>query len=110
MPFNEGEGGGGGRWTCLPLQKRDRGDAFEGKGRRSGPRSGQTGAKRLGVVTVGYKCRWGWHLASVGQWLGIGWAANLTHCSPHPPHATNRQHPWSFTAFQPTLASATRLA
>ena len=28
----------------------------------------------MGVVTVGYKCRWSRHLASGGQWLGIGWA------------------------------------
>ena len=30
--------------------------------------------KRLGAVTVGCKRRCSWHLASGGQWLGIGWA------------------------------------
>ena len=35
---------------------------------RGGPSSGWTGGcrrlpKRLGAVTVGYKCHWGWHLA-----------------------------------------------
>ena len=30
--------------------------------------------KRLRAVTVGYKCHLGWHSASGGQWLGIGWA------------------------------------
>ena len=27
----------------------------------------------MGAVTVGYKCHCSWHLASGGQWLGIGW-------------------------------------
>ena len=28
----------------------------------------------MGAVTVGYNCHWGRHLASGGQWLGVGWA------------------------------------
>ena len=28
----------------------------------------------MGAVTVGYKCHGRRHLASGGQWLGIGWA------------------------------------
>ena len=30
--------------------------------------------KRLGAVTVGYKCHRRWHFASGRQWLGVGWA------------------------------------
>ena len=50
-----------------------------GRGRRGGPRGGQTGGwrrlpKRLGAVSVGYKCHSRWHLPSGRQWLGIGWA------------------------------------
>ena len=46
---------------------------------RGGPRGSQTGGwrrlpKRLGAVTVGFKCHCSWHLPPGKQWLGIGWA------------------------------------
>ena len=67
--------------TFLPRWPHDGG---QGCIRREGTsevvsRGGQTGdwrrlPKRLGAVTVGYKCRGSWRLPSGGQWLGIGWA------------------------------------
>ena len=42
----------------------------------------------MGVVTVGYKCHRSWHLASGGQWLGMGWAPWRLH--PHKPMQVKR--------------------
>ena len=65
-----------------------------GRGLRGGPKSGSAGGwrrlpKRLGAVTVGYKCHRGRNLASGGQWLGIGWAlwrggVPMHRCPPSP--------------------------
>ena len=71
-PVGDGRLGGGGGGAARMHSK--------GRGLRSGPRGGYAGGwrrlpKRLGAVTVGYKCHWCRHLASGRQWLGIGWAA-----------------------------------
>ena len=78
-------------------------DAVEGKGpQRRLP-------KRLGAVTVGYKCHWGWHLPSGGQWLGALEGGGIPHpisMHPCPPPPNTPPHPQD--AWVPRMATLLR--
>ena len=65
-------------------------DVLEGKGPRRGfqRQLGRRLPKRLGAVTVGYKCRWGWQLPSERE------------------RRRHRQGPWGGGGFPPSNASS----